>query len=77
MKCLINNYFTFKEYTVTDLCKYVGISRQAYYNILSGKVAPKLETAMKIRDYLNIQLPPEEELFTVDDLWKLDGKGTL
>lgn len=55
MKCMINDYFTVDRegYTVSDLCKYVGISRQAYYKILSGENEPKLSTAMKIAEYFS------------------------
>lgn len=72
MKCMINDYFTpdREGYTVTDLCKYVGISRTAYYKILNDEAEPKLSTALKIAEYFADTT--NWHSVTVQDLWTID-----
>lgn len=71
-QCYIESYFD-GHYKVTVLCKYVGITRQAYYNILSGVSLPRVDVALKICEFFNeVVCPDEEYRWTVNDFWKLD-----
>ena len=70
-KCYIDECFG-GDYKVTELCRYVGITRQAYYNILSGVSLPRVDMALKICEFFNEVITPDEEYkWTVDDFWKL------
>lgn len=70
--CYIESYFN-GAYKVTALCNYVGITRQAYYNILSGLSLPRVDVALKICEFFNeVVCPDEEYRWTVNDFWKLD-----
>lgn len=40
-------------FKINDLCNYVGITRQFYYQIVNNKKSPSLETALKIYKYLS------------------------
>lgn len=70
-QCYIDSYFD-GQYNITALCKYVGITRQAYYNILSGVSLPRVDVAFKICEFFNeVVCPNEEYRWTVNDFWKL------
>ena len=70
-QCYIDSYFD-GQYKVTALCKYVGITRPAYYNILSGVSLPRVDVALKICEFFNeVVCPDEEYRWTVNDFWKL------
>ena len=69
-KCYIDAYFEIgRDYKVKDLCDYVGISRQAFYDILSGKSMPRVNVAKKISDFFT-DLNPEESGWIIDDFWR-------
>lgn len=71
-KCYIESNFG-GDYKVTTLCKYVGITRQAYYNILSGVSLPRVDVALKICEFFNYVVYPDDDyLWTVNDLWQLN-----
>ena len=54
MNCYIGKYIVIgRDYKVTDLCEFVGISRTAYYNILNGKSVPSLGVAFRIANYIS------------------------
>ena len=68
MKCYINRYFEVGlDYKVKDLIDYVGISRQAYNNIIKSISIPRLDVAMKICDYF-CSISPDGE-WNVDCFW--------
>ena len=70
-QCYIESYFDV-QYKVTASCKYVGITRPAYYNILSGVSLPRVDVALKICEFFNeVVCPNEEYRWTVNDFWKL------
>lgn len=66
--CLIEELIPSEHYSITDLCQYVNITRQAYYNILSGSSLPRVDVALRICDYIN-QLT--DDGYTLGDLWTL------
>lgn len=71
MKCFIDAYFQEREYNITDLCKFVGITRSAYYRIIKSEVCPKVDTCLKIVKYLNENCCQNESYkFTIEDLWQ-------
>lgn len=41
---------------ITELCKFVGISRQQFYNICNNECAPSVYTAAAISKFLNINI---------------------
>ncbi|MBO7735702.1 MAG: helix-turn-helix transcriptional regulator [Methanobrevibacter sp.] len=47
---------------VADLCRHCGISRTAYYNIISGRSSPRVDTAVKIKEYLKFKVSVYESL---------------
>lgn len=47
---------------VADLCRECGISRTAYYNIISGRSSPRVETALKICKYLKYKVSVYEKV---------------
>ncbi len=69
MKCYINEYFEVgRDYKVKDLIAYVGISREAYNNIVKSESIPRLDVAMRICDYFcNISPDGEWDVYT---FWK-------
>lgn len=79
MKCLIDYKFDFKrdKINISDLCRTVGISRQAWYNILKSKQEPGVILAINITEYLNEQLEKlgyKPNMYCVDELWIDDTK---
>jgi len=48
----LEKYVDKYDINVSDLCKRCDISRTAYYNIISGRSSPTIETAVKIREYI-------------------------
>ena len=77
MKCYIDVFFARTDdkgkirydWTVTDFCKNVGISRTYYYEIVKSEKVPTLEVAYKIVEYINNN-NSEDYVWTVQDLWK-------
>ena len=70
-QCYIDGNFNGK-YKVTELCRYVGITRQAYYNILNNVSEPRISIALKIVEYFNkIICKDDEYIWTINDLWKI------
>lgn len=52
MKCYISSYFEVgRDYKVKDLLEFVGISREAYNNIVKSESIPRLDVAMRICEY--------------------------
>ena len=50
--CIIDSYFQVgKHYKVKDLVDYVGISREAYNNIVNGTSMPRVNVALKICEF--------------------------
>lgn len=70
MKCYIDRYFTVgKDYKVKDLLDYVGISREAYNNIVKGETMPKINVAIKICEFFD-DITGEEGTWDVYSFWK-------
>lgn len=67
-RCMINDFFYGDMYSVSDLCRTVGITRQAYYNIINNVSLPRIDVALKICDYFN-SLGAFK--YSIDELWKL------
>lgn len=44
------------EINISELCKFVGISRQQFYNICNNTSAPSVYTAIAISTFLNIDI---------------------
>ena len=65
IKCNIDKYFPRDTYNVSELCKKAGITRAAYYKILSGENIPRIDTALKITEYFN-------KKSLIPYLWELD-----
>lgn len=75
MECLITKIFDFERdgINVSDLCRVCGISRQAFYNVISNKSEPRISLAISIVDYLNDAMHAhgyESLNYDVRDLWK-------
>ena len=69
MKCYINRYFEVgRDYKVKDLLAFVGISREAYNNIVKSESIPRLDVAMRICDYF-CSISPDGE-WDVYAFWK-------
>lgn len=66
--CTIDGYFPRETYSITDLCEYVGISRQAYYAILKGDSIPRLDVALRIVDYFN-SISSKRTAYSVNTFW--------
>lgn len=66
--CLIEELVPSSHYSITELCEYVGITRQAYYNILSMASLPRVDVAIKISDYF---ISKGFRHCLVNDLWIL------
>lgn len=70
-KCYIDRYFTVrKDYTVKALCEYVGISRQAYSDIVSAKAMPRVNVALKICEFFERETNTE---WSVETFWRIEG----
>lgn len=44
------------DINISELCKFVGISRQQFYNICNNECAPSVYTAAAISKFLNINI---------------------
>lgn len=65
-----NNAGSFKkDFSVTALCKAVGISRTQFYKLVNNESVPTLDTAYKITDYLHRNTKYNYEL---TDLWSYE-----
>lgn len=69
MKCLIYYYFHKRFFNKKKLAEAIGISREAVYNILNSKSIPRVDTAIKIVEYINNETKMN---WTVEELWKED-----
>lgn len=65
IKCNIDEYFPRETYNVTKLCEKIGITRTAYYKILSGENKPRIDTVLKIGEFFNRKS-------LIPYLWELD-----
>lgn len=63
-----------KDFSVTDLCKHVGISRQQFYKLVNNESIPLLDTAYKIVDYLKKHTKYNYDIL---DLWSFDDLPVL
>lgn len=69
MRCYIDSYFKVGcDYKVKDLLEYVGISREAYNNILKSESMPRVDIAIKICQFF-CELSPDGE-WDVEGFWK-------
>lgn len=66
--CLIEELIPSECYSITDLCRYVNITRQAYYNILSGSSLPRVDVALRICEYFSENF---DAFYTLGDFWTL------
>lgn len=76
MVCYIETYFSKNvngkivyDWNVTEFCKFVGISRTYFYQIVKSEKIPTLAVAYKICDYINSFLN-DSNVWTVEDLWR-------
>lgn len=56
MVCKIDYLVDRKNYNITEICDFIGCSRQYYYNILSGKQVPNVIVADLICKYFLLKL---------------------
>ena len=68
MECIIDLLYGRKSYSITELCDFVGISRTAYYNIISGKQIPTIVVADLICKYFRLKFNVID--LTIYDLWR-------
>ena len=54
---------------VSQLCRYCGISRQSWYNIIDDKKTPSVYVAIRITDYLKTYSNWHDVRIT--DLWQV------
>lgn len=58
------------NYNINDLCSFVGITRQAYNNIINNKRQASLEVALRIYDYfldIGFDFLRFDDLFYISD----------
>lgn len=68
--CNIKLYITKLGFiNVSELCRYCGISRQSWYNIIDDKKSPSVYVALRITDYLKIHSNWND--VKVTDLWQI------
>lgn len=62
MKCMIDKCFPRSTYNIALLCRSLGISRIAYYNILNNKSIPSVDLALRICDYFQNQVLKNDDI---------------
>ena len=74
MTCYISMFWDSKrDYSISDLCEKVGISRPAFYSILKSESIPRVDVALRICDYFNEiddGASSRESFWTPADFWK-------
>lgn len=68
MECLIPKIISSCSYNKAHLCRVVGISSRAYYDILDG-ASPRVDVALRICDYFSKYLYCPHKKWKVNDLW--------
>lgn len=74
MSCIIDKWYERnKDYKVSDLARFCGLSTVSIYNILDSRASPRVYVALKIVDYFNIYVKVHtRKNFVVGDFWKFD-----
>ena len=69
MECLIPKIIHSYQYNKAHLCREVGITPRAYYNILNGAV-PRVDVALRICNFFNRYIYCKQKRYKITDLWK-------